>query len=92
MALLARLKDRLLGDSRTAEAIARFRDLYQNARDPEAFHAALADGDVSRAAEYHPLSEEDLQNEIDALYAAGVDLAEDYPEAADTDKEAFTEA
>ena len=49
--------------------------LYDRADDPEAFHAALAEGDIERAAGYRSLSEDELHAHLDRLYTTGVSLA-----------------
>lgn len=92
MPLLARLKERLLGDTRAEQAIEEMKTLYDQAEDPEAFHAALAVGDIERAASYSSFSESEIHSRLDRLYATGVDLADEYPEVADTEKEEFADA
>jgi hypothetical protein len=92
MPLLARLKERLLGETRVEQAMEDMEKLYDRAEDPEAFHAALADGDIDRAANHSSLSHAEIESRLDSLYTAGVDLAEEYPEVADTEKEEFADA
>ena len=90
--MLEKLKERLLGDSRTVGALAEFKSLYESADDPEAFHEALVDGDIERAAEHHPLSAEELHVRIDDLMGIGAELAEEYPEVVGSDREEFINA
>lgn len=89
MALLARLKERLLGDERASLALDTVGDLYDSADDPEAFHAALADGDLERAADHSSFTVDELREKIDVLRLSGEGLAADYPDAATTDKDEF---
>lgn len=89
MALLTRLKERLLGDDRAIRATETVERLYESATDPEAFHAALTDGDLDRAANHSTLTVEELREKVDVLRFAGEGLAADYPDAATTDKDEF---
>jgi len=83
------LKERVLGDSRTVGALAEFKSLYDTADNPDAFHSALAEGNIDRAAEYHPLSADDLRERIDSIMGLGVELTDEYPDIATTGKEEF---
>lgn len=59
MPILSRLKERLLGETHVEQAIEDMETLYDRAEDPEAFHTALAEGDIERAASYSSLSRGD---------------------------------
>lgn len=90
--MLKRLKERFIGDARTMGAVADLKSLYDTADDKEAFHAALADGNIDGAAEYHPLSAEELHEKIEGMMTAGEELAEEYPEVVDSDPEEYIDA
>lgn len=90
--MLKRLKERFLGDERTVGVVADLKALYETADDPEAFHAALSEGDIEAASEHHPLSAAELHERIDGMMGLGSDLAEDYPEVVESDPEEFNEA
>ncbi|MFC6723195.1 hypothetical protein ACFQE1_02060 [Halobium palmae] len=74
------------------EAVSTLRELYAGAGDPEAFHEALGNGDIGRAAQHHSLSENELRERIDSIYSIGMDLTKDYPEMADVDRDEFVDA
>lgn len=90
--MFKRLKERLLGDERTVGALAEVKNLYDTAEDPEAFHAALTEGDIEAAAEHHPLSAEELHDRFDSIAGFGEELAREYPEVVDQEKEEFINA
>ena len=76
MPLLVRLRERLFGDTRTEQTIEDVKQLYGRAEDPEAFHAALAEGDIERATSHSALSEAEIHSCLDRLYTAGIELAD----------------
>lgn len=90
--MLTKLKERFLGDDRTVGVVTDMKLLYEAADDKEAFHAALQDGDIETAATYHPLSAEELHAKIDGMLSAGTNLAEDYEQITEADKQAFIDA
>ena len=90
--MLKRLKDRLLGEDRSAAIIAELKTLYQSAHDPDAFHDALQEGDFETAAEHHPLTADELKQRFDEIRQSGSDLEADYSELADSTKEDFINA
>lgn len=90
--MLSRLKERLLGDERTVAALAGVKSLYDTADDPEAFHRALQEGDIERAANHHPLSADELHDRIGDVMDLGEALADDYEEVLDHDEEEFINA
>ena len=90
--MLKELKERFLGDKRTIGAVAELKSLYEAADDPEAFHEALAQGNIVGAADHHPLTAEELHNRIDDMMEKGMQLSEDYNEVLDHDQQDFIEA
>lgn len=90
--MLKRIKDRLLGEDRTAAIVAEVKSLYESADDPEAFNDALQEGDFEAAAEYHPLSAAELKRRFDRIRENGEALEADYSELADSGKEEFINA
>ena len=90
--MLKRLKERFLGDERTVGALAEIKSLYDTADDPGAFHLALTEGDIERAADHHPLSAEELHDRFGDLMEMSEELADEYSEIETGDREEFINA
>lgn len=90
--MLKELKKRILGEDRVIGAVADIKTLYETADDPEAFHAALQEGNFERAAEHHRLTAEELEDRFSELLRVGKDIEDDHGEILDYDKDELINA
>jgi hypothetical protein len=77
------MTDDFPADRRVLSALAQLRSLYEDADDVDAFHDALARGDIAGASDHHPLTAEELHERVDRMMENGAQLIEDYDEVLD---------